>query len=214
MSLCRRGRKMVLNFDRFLRGLAASKSEQLEEKLAHKKGVRGNGSWQVSRWFVIVLQYILSTITPENKSSVGTAGRDGAEELNQWELQIKLMLLWITTVHSGVREWGHTSKKTIMQRWIEKLQRTLRERVYLGITLDELIKNLKAQAVKGFCIRPKRSTEYCDIEHIYDFWHGCNTSRDGNRHGYLFCVPVQPSGRILQTCKGHFYKMIFKMSYS
>lgn len=140
MSLCRRGRKMVLNFDRFLRGLAASKSEQLEQKLAHKKGVRGNGSWQVSRWFVIVLQYILSTITPENKSSVGTAGRDGAEELNQWELQIKLMLLWITTVHSGVREWGHTSKKTIMQRWIEKLQRTLTEslfRHYIGWTNKE-----------------------------------------------------------------------------
>lgn len=77
-----------------------------------------------------------------------------------------------------------------MQRWNEKLQRTLREgeRVYLGITLDELIKNLKGQAVKGFLIKPKRSTEYCDIEHIYDFWHGCNTSRDGNRHGYLFCA--------------------------
>jgi len=28
---------MVLNFDRFLRGLAALKSEQLEEKLAHKR---------------------------------------------------------------------------------------------------------------------------------------------------------------------------------
>ena len=35
---------MVLNFDRFLRGLAALKSEQLEEKLAHRKGVRGNKS--------------------------------------------------------------------------------------------------------------------------------------------------------------------------
>lgn len=104
--------------------------------------------------------------------------------------------------------------REIMQRWNAKLQRTLRERerVYLGITLDELIKNLKGKAVKGFWIRPKRSTEYCDIEHIYDFWHGCNTSRDGNRHGYLFCVPVQPSGRILQTCKGHFYKMIFKVT--
>lgn len=42
--------------------------------LHHKKGVRGNGSWQVSMWFVVILQYILST--PVNKSSVGTEGRN------------------------------------------------------------------------------------------------------------------------------------------
>lgn len=128
------------------------------------------------------------------------------------------MLFWITTVHSGVGERAHTNKKPpernhAKMEWevTTNFQRE-REWVYLGITLDELIKNLKGKAVKGFWIRPKRSTEYCDIEHIYDFWHGCNTSRDGNRHGYLFCVPVQPSGRILQTCKGHFYKMIFKVT--
>ena len=86
-------------------------------------------------------------------------GKDRAEKLNQRELQIKLCYSESQQFTVG---WGSGDTPTrnllgeIMQRWNEKLQRTLRERerererVYLGITLDELIKNLKGQAVKGF----------------------------------------------------------------